>query len=163
MILETSCVTEDWSNGCWKFSSAISEIHYLNTEIENNYLKLQSYFRIYCFTIFFYFKNAALVSVRDLKTSLKILPTSNFWNTASYIPSILWVSFSLWKHSFNCQGWKDCVIWQQSNETYWIQSHSADTYPNETLPLRKRDQERIKRRERLLHLFSVHLWRALPK
>ncbi len=29
MISEGSCDTEDWSNGCWKFSFAITEINYI--------------------------------------------------------------------------------------------------------------------------------------
>ncbi len=29
MIHEWSCDTEDWSNGCWKFSFAITGINYI--------------------------------------------------------------------------------------------------------------------------------------
>ncbi len=43
MISEESCDTEDWSNECWKFSFAMTEINdslkYSN--IENSYCKLQ--------------------------------------------------------------------------------------------------------------------------
>ncbi len=42
MISEESCDTEDWSNECWKFSFAMTEINdslkYSN--IENSYCKL---------------------------------------------------------------------------------------------------------------------------
>jgi len=49
-----------------------------------------------------------------------------------------------------------------SNETYWIHLHPADMCPNETLPWRKWEQERMKRRRRLLNLSGVHWWRGLP-
>jgi len=29
MILEGSCDTKDWNNGCWKFSYAIRGINYI--------------------------------------------------------------------------------------------------------------------------------------
>ncbi len=43
MISEGLCDTEDWSNGCGKFSFAIMGINYILkcTEIENNYVKLE--------------------------------------------------------------------------------------------------------------------------
>ncbi len=39
MISEVSCDTKDWSNDCWKFSFAITEINYvlIYTEIESSY------------------------------------------------------------------------------------------------------------------------------
>ncbi len=42
MIYEGSCDTEDWSNGCWKFSFVMTEINYIlkYIKIEKSYLKL---------------------------------------------------------------------------------------------------------------------------
>ncbi len=42
MISEGSCDTEDWSNGCWKFSFSITEISYIVQYIiiENSYWEL---------------------------------------------------------------------------------------------------------------------------
>ncbi len=42
MISEGSCDSEDWSNGCWKFSFAITEINYIlkYVKIEKRYVKL---------------------------------------------------------------------------------------------------------------------------
>ncbi len=41
MISEGSCDTEDWSNGCWKFS-------FVNTGIHDilKYIKIESYFKL---------------------------------------------------------------------------------------------------------------------
>ncbi len=41
MISEGSCDTEDWSNGCWKFSFTITGINDIlkPIKIENSYLK----------------------------------------------------------------------------------------------------------------------------
>ncbi len=33
MIAEGLCDTEDWSNGCWTFSFAITEINNINIKI----------------------------------------------------------------------------------------------------------------------------------
>jgi len=42
MISEGSCDSEDWSNGCWKFSFVVSGINYIlkSIEIENIYFQL---------------------------------------------------------------------------------------------------------------------------
>ncbi len=36
------CETEDWSNGCWKFSFALNrnQLHFKYIKIENGYFKL---------------------------------------------------------------------------------------------------------------------------
>ncbi len=41
-ISEGSCDTEDWSNGCWKFSFAITEINSIlkYIKMENSYFNL---------------------------------------------------------------------------------------------------------------------------
>ncbi len=46
IIFEALYDTENWSNGYWKFSSAITEINNIlqYIKVENSYLKLQSYF-----------------------------------------------------------------------------------------------------------------------
>ncbi len=41
MISEGSCDIDDWSNVCWKFSFALTEVNYilLYIQIENSYFK----------------------------------------------------------------------------------------------------------------------------
>ncbi len=41
-ILEGSCDTEDWSNGCWKISFAITGINYIL-----KYIKMEIFQNIY--------------------------------------------------------------------------------------------------------------------
>ncbi len=62
LISEGLCNTEYWSNGCWKFSFAITRINYIikHIKIENNYLKLYKYFKILLYCIL-----AALVNKSD--------------------------------------------------------------------------------------------------
>ncbi len=59
--------TEDWSNGCWKFSIAITGINYIlkYIAIENSYFKLYTILQYYCFYCIFDQINAALESIRD--------------------------------------------------------------------------------------------------
>ncbi len=40
MNSEGLCDTEDWSNGCWKFSFAITGINNINIKIEIKYITL---------------------------------------------------------------------------------------------------------------------------
>ncbi len=72
MISEGSCDTEDWSNGCWKFSFVITGINYIlkYIKIETSYVNI--YFQYvntntsqYCFYFIFDQINAALVSIKD--------------------------------------------------------------------------------------------------
>ncbi len=45
MISKWSCDTEDWSNGCWKFSFTITEIYLIlkYIQIENSYNNILQY------------------------------------------------------------------------------------------------------------------------
>ncbi len=55
MISDGSCDTEDWSNGCWKFSFAITGINYIikDIQVENSYLKiLILFYNITVFSLF---------------------------------------------------------------------------------------------------------------
>ncbi len=55
MISEGSCDTEDWSNGCWKFSFAITGINYIlkDVQVENSYFKiLILFYNITVFSLF---------------------------------------------------------------------------------------------------------------
>ncbi len=46
MISKGSCDTEDWSNGCWKFSLVIAGISYILKYNKISYIKLWKYFTI---------------------------------------------------------------------------------------------------------------------
>ncbi len=67
MISEGSCDIEDWSNGFWNFSFAITEINYMlkYINIEICYFKRTIFHNITVSTVFSYQINAALVSIRD--------------------------------------------------------------------------------------------------
>ncbi len=51
MLSEGSCDTEDCSNGCWKFSFAITGINDIlkYIQVENSYLKFNNTSQYYCF------------------------------------------------------------------------------------------------------------------
>ncbi len=65
MISEGPCDTEDWSNGCWKFSYANKRIKYI--------VKLRHYCNtVLWFSLYFYQINVAL-SIRDFFSNINIL------------------------------------------------------------------------------------------
>ncbi len=72
LIYEGSCDAEYWSNGCWKFSFAITEINYILKYIKTE----NSYF--YCISDQI---NATLKSTRDLKTDPKLYIQYIYINT----------------------------------------------------------------------------------
>ncbi len=58
---------EDWSNGCWKFSFAITEINYILKYIKTeNSCKWSKYYCFYCYVVVVFNQiNVALVSIKD--------------------------------------------------------------------------------------------------
>ncbi len=58
-------MTEDWSNGCWKFSFAITEINYIFKYTQKEILNYNNILQYYCFCICNQI-NEALLSKLDL-------------------------------------------------------------------------------------------------
>ncbi len=82
MVFEGSCDTEDWSNGCWKFSFAITKINDIlkYIQIKDNDFKLyffHNYTVILQLLLYFYPIN---MSIRDFfQKHKKIVLTPTFW------------------------------------------------------------------------------------
>ncbi len=78
MISEESCNTVDGTNGCWKFSFAITRISYIfkYIQIEKNNMVRILYINI---TVFLDQINAALVRIRDLQIFFFYIINPNLW------------------------------------------------------------------------------------
>ncbi len=83
--------TEDWSNGWWKFSFAITGINYIlkYNKIQNSYFTFELYHYIATvFTVFLDQIQASVVSIRDFFQEHKNLTHSIFW-------MVIWICFTL--------------------------------------------------------------------
>ncbi len=116
---EGSCDTEDWSNGCWKFSFAITGLNYIlkYIKIENSYFKCNKY---YCFTCIF--DECSFGKQTSFKNNTKSFCSPKLLNNSVYRPFLLLLLlFICWKYI--CHFWALWFFDHFWHDTYIIREH----------------------------------------